>query len=65
MLFRSEGEQSLLEDVDDGGKEEGQAEEDEQLIGEFPAVVFGDEFPAQLNGPGHGLELLIGLQHCP
>lgn len=54
-----EGEQSLLDDVEDRGEEESQRQEDEQFVCELPAVVLGDEFPPQLDGPGHGLELLI------
>lgn len=56
-----EGEQPLLQDVEDRGEEEGQGQEDEQLVGELPAVVLGDEFSSQLNGPCHGLELVICL----
>lgn len=56
-----EGEQSLLQDVEDRGEEESQGQEDEQLVGELPAVVLGDEFSSQLNGPSHGLKLVIRL----
>lgn len=54
-----EGEESLLDDVEDGGEEERQRQEDEQFVCELPAVVLGDEFPPQLDGPRHGLKLLV------
>lgn len=60
-----EGEQSLLEDVEDSGEEEGERQEDEQFICQLPAVVLGDEFPPQLDGPRHGLKLLICLLDRP
>lgn len=60
-----EGEQSLLKDVEDCGEEEGECQEDEQFVSELPAVVLGNKFPPELNGPRHGLEFLIGLLHCP
>lgn len=56
-----EWEKSLLEDVKNGGEEESQCQEDEQFISELPAVVLGDEFPPELNGPRHGLKLLVRL----
>lgn len=60
-----EGEQPLLKDVENCGEEERESEEDEQLISELPAVVFGDEFPAELDGPRHGLKFIVGLLDCP
>lgn len=54
-----EGEQSLLDDVEDRGEEERHRQEDEQFVCELPAVVLGDEFPPQLDGARHGLKLLI------
>lgn len=60
-----EGEESLLDDVEDCGEEECQRQEDEQFVCELPAVVLGDEFPPQLDGPRHGLELLIRFLDCP
>lgn len=60
-----EGEQSLLKDVEDCGEEEGECQEDEQFVSELSAVVLGDEFPPELNGPRHGLEFFIGLLDCP
>lgn len=59
-----EGEKSLLEDVENCGEEESQCQEDEQFVSELPAVVLGDEFSPELNGPRHGLELLICLLDC-
>lgn len=56
-----EGKESFLEDVEHGGAEEGQGQEDEQLVRELPPVVLGDELPAQLDGASHGLELLVGV----
>lgn len=60
-----EGEQSLLKDVENCGEEEGDCQEDEQFIGELSAVVLGDEFPPELDGPRHGLKLVVGLLDCP
>ena len=60
-----EGEQSLLEDVENCGEEEGERQEDEQFVGELSAVVLGDQFSPELDGPCHGLELVIGLLDCP
>lgn len=60
-----EGEQSLLEDVENSGEEEGERQEDEQFVGELSAVVLGDQFPPELDGPRHGLKLVIGLLDCP
>lgn len=60
-----EGEQSLLKDVENGGEEEGERQEDEQLVGELSAVVLGDELPPELDGPRHAPELTVGLCHCP
>lgn len=60
-----EGEQSLLDNVEDRGEEERQRQEDEQFVCELPTVVLGDEFPTQLDGPRHGLELLICFLDSP
>lgn len=60
-----EGEQSLLEDVDHCGEKEGERQEDEQLVGELSAVVLGDEFPPELDGPRHVLKLVVSLLDCP
>lgn len=60
-----EGEQSLLKDVENCGEEEGERQEDEQFICELSAVVLGDEFPPELDGPRHGLKFVVGLLDCP
>lgn len=60
-----EGEQPLLEDVENCGEEEGKRQEDEQFISQLSAVVLGDELPPQLDGPRHVLELVIGLLNRP
>lgn len=60
-----EREQSLLKDVENCGEEEGERQEDEQFVSELPTVVLGDEFPAELNGPRHGLKLLVGFLDGP
>lgn len=59
------GEQPLLEDVENSGEEQGQSQEDEQLVRELPAVVLGDEFPPELDGPRHAPEFFIGLVDRP
>lgn len=64
-LGLQEGEQSLLENVENCGEEESQRQEDEQFVSELPAVVLGDEFSPELDGPSHGLEFFIGLVDCP
>ena len=58
-----EREESFFQNVQHRGQKERDCQEDEQLVGELAPVVLGDELAAQLNGPGHGLELLVGLQH--
>lgn len=60
-----EGEEPFLQDVEDGGQEEGQSQEDEQLVRQLPAVVLQDQLPAQVDGSRHVLELLVGLLHRP
>ncbi len=60
-----EGEQSLLKDVENCGEEERERQEDEQFISELSAVVLGDEFPPELDGPRHGLKFVVGLLDCP
>lgn len=60
-----ERKESFLEYVEHCGEEEGQREEDEQFISQLPAVVLGDEFPPQLNGPSHGFEFIVGLLDGP
>lgn len=59
------GEESFLQDVEHCGQEERQRQEDEQLVSQLPTVVLGDEFPPELNGSRHGLELFIGLLDSP
>lgn len=60
-----EGEQSLLEDVENCGEEEGERQEDEKFVSELSAVVLGDEFSPQLDGPGHGFKFVISLLDGP
>lgn len=60
-----EGEQSLLEDVENCGEEEGECQEDEQFISELSAVVLGYEFSPELDGPSHGLKFVISLLDRP
>lgn len=60
-----EGEESLLKDVENCGEEESQRQEDEEFISQLPAVVLGDEFSPELDGPSHGLKFLVGLLDCP
>lgn len=61
----NEREETLLEDVEDGGEEEGQSQEDEQLVRQLPPVVFEDQFPPQVNGSRHVFKLLVGFLHRP
>lgn len=61
----NEGEETFLEDVEDGGEEEGKSQEDEQLVCQLPSVVLQDEFPSQVDGSRHVFKLLIGFLHCP
>ncbi|TNN47918.1 hypothetical protein EYF80_041861 [Liparis tanakae] len=60
-----EGEQPLLQDVEDGGEEEGERQQEEELVRELPPVVLGEELPPQLDGPRHGPELLAALVDRP
>ena len=62
MSGLEEEEESLLEDVEDCGEEQCESEEDEQFVSELPAVVLSDELSPQLDGSGHGLKLIVGLQ---
>lgn len=41
----NEGEEALLEDVEDRGKEESKSQEDEQLVCQLPPVVLQDQLP--------------------
>lgn len=61
----NEREETFLEDVEDGGEEEGQSQEDEQLVRQLSAVVLEDQLPPQVDGSRHVLELLVGFLHCP
>lgn len=61
----NEGKEAFLEDVKDSGEEEGQSQEDEQLVRQLPPVVLEDQLPAQVDGSSHVLKLLVGFQHCP
>lgn len=60
-----EGEQSLLQDVENRGQEECDSQEDEQFISELSTVVLSDELPAEVDRPRHGLKLIIGLLDGP
>lgn len=60
-----EGEQSFFEDVQNGGKEEGQCQENEQFISELSPVVLGNELPPQLDGSRHAFKFIIGLLDRP
>lgn len=64
-LQSQKGEEALFDDVEDSGQEEGEGQEDEQLVGQLPAVVLGDELPPQLDGARHGFKFLIGIQDSP
>lgn len=55
----------LLKDVEDGGEEEGQSQEDEQLVGQLPPVVLEDQLPPEVDGSRHVLKLLVGFLHRP
>lgn len=41
----------LFHDIEDRSKKQSQRKEDEKLVGQFPAIVFCDKLPAQLDGP--------------
>lgn len=41
----NEREEAFFKDVEDSGEEEGQSQEDEQLVRQLPPVVFEDQFP--------------------
>lgn len=58
-------EETLLKDVEDGGEEEGQSQEDEQLVRQLPPVILEDELPPQVDGSCHVSELLVGFLHRP
>lgn len=58
-------EKAFLQDVEDSGEEEGQSEEDEQLVCQFSPVVLEYEFPPQVDGSSHVFELFIGFLHRP
>lgn len=60
-----EGEETFLQDVEDGGEEKGQSQEDEQLVRQLPPVILEDQFPAQVDGSCHVLKLLVGFLHRP
>ena len=60
-----EREEPLLEDVEDGSKEQRHGQEDKQLVSELTPVVLEDELAAQVDGSCHVLELLVGLQNRP
>lgn len=59
-----EREEPLLEDVEDGGKEEGQSQEDEQLVCQLPSVVLEDQLPAEVDCSRHVFKLLVGFLDC-
>lgn len=56
-------EEALLKDIKNGGEEQGQSQEDEQLVGQLSTVVFEDQFSPEVDRPGHAFKLLIGFQH--
>lgn len=59
-----EREEPFLEDVEDGGKEEGQSQEDEQFVCQLPPVVLEDQLPAEMDCSRHGFKLIVGFLHC-
>lgn len=59
-----EREEPFLEDVEDGGKEEGQGQKDEQLVRQLPPVVLEDQLPAEVDCSRHAFKLLVGFLHC-
>lgn len=61
----NKGKETFLKDVEDCCKEEGQSEEDEQFVGQFPPVVLQDQFPPQVNGSCHIFKFFICFQHSP
>lgn len=54
----------FLKDVEDSGEEEGQSQEDEQLVGQLPPVVLEDQLPPKVDGSRHVFKLLVGFLHC-
>lgn len=64
MFFRlNEREESLFQDVEDGGEEQCKSKKDEQFVGEFTSIVFQDEFPAQVDRGRHRFKLLVCFQY--
>lgn len=61
----NEGKEAFLEDVKDCGEEEGQSQEDEQLVRQLPPVVLKNQLPPQVDGSSHVFKLLVGFLHCP
>lgn len=65
VCWLNEWEQAFLKDVEDGGKEEGQGEEDQQLVCQLSPVVLEDQLPSQVDCSCHAFKLLIGFLHRP
>lgn len=65
VVWLNEDEDAFFEDVEDGGEEEGQSQEDEQLVRQLPPVVLEDQLPPQVDGSRHISELLVGFLHRP
>lgn len=65
MSQLNEREETLLQDVEDGGEEQGHSQEDEQLVCQLPPVVLKDQFPPQVDGSCHVFKLLVGFLHRP
>lgn len=65
VLRLQEGEESFFEDVQNGGEEEGECQENEEFVSELSPVVFGDEFPPELDGSRHGFKFVISLLDRP
>lgn len=56
-----ERKEPLLEDVEDGGKEEGQCQEDEQLVCQLPPVVLENQLAAEVDCSRHVFKLIVGF----
>lgn len=61
----NEGEETFLKDVENSSEEEGQSQEDQQLVRQLPTVVLQDQLPSQVDGSCHVFKLLVGFLHCP
>lgn len=45
-FWLNEGEEPFFKDIEDGSEEEGQSQEDEQLVCQFPSIVLKDQLPS-------------------